>query len=198
MVAQRIARHHLARLHPGDAVVQRDPGGRDRRGAGAAVGLDDVAVDGDLAFTQCRQVDDRAQAASDQALDLDRAAALLAGGGFASRALQRRARQHAVFGRHPAARLALQPRRQPLFQRGGHQHMGIAEFHETGALGIFHHAALQRYGTQLVGGSAARPHAHSPHCLSGGKACRAACEPNFRARRKPFAASPIRCAELQR
>ena len=95
------------------------------------------------------------------------AAALLAGGGLAARALERRARQHAVFGGDPAARLALEPRRQPVFQRRGHQHMGIAEFHETGALGVFHHAALQRYGAQLVGGSAARPHAHSPQNLIG-------------------------------
>jgi hypothetical protein len=36
--------------------------------------------------------------------------------------------------------------------------MGVAEFHETRAFGVFHHAALKRYGAQLVGLSAARPH----------------------------------------
>ena len=143
--------------------MQRDPGAGDRGGAGAAVGLDDVAIDGDLPLAERRQIDDRAQAASDQALNFDRAAALLAGGGLAARTLEGRARQHAVFRGDPAARLALEPGRQPIFQRRGHQYMGIAEFHEAGAFGVFHHASLQRHGAQLVGLSAAWPHwAYSP------------------------------------
>jgi hypothetical protein len=36
--------------------------------------------------------------------------------------------------------------------------MGVAELNEARALGVFHHAALERYGAQLVGLSAARPH----------------------------------------
>ena len=153
---------HLARPHPAEAIVQGHPGAGDRGGAGAAIGLDHVAVDGDLAFADRCEVDHRTQAAPDQALDLDGAAALLARRGLASRALMGGARQHAVFGRDPAARLALEPGRQPFLQRRGHQHMGVAKFHEAGALGVFHHAALQRHGAQLVGLSAARPHGTSP------------------------------------
>jgi hypothetical protein len=37
--------------------------------------------------------------------------------------------------------------------------MSVPEFHETRALGVFHHAALERYGAKLVGLSAAWPHA---------------------------------------
>ena len=159
MVAQRLGLEHLARLHPGDAIVQRHPGAGDRRGAGAAVGLDHVAIDGDLPLAERRQIDDRAQAAPDQALDLDRAAALLAGRGLAARALRCGARQHAVFGGDPAARLAFEPGRQPVLERRRHQHVGVAELHEAGALGVFHHAAFERYGAQLVGLSAAWPHA---------------------------------------
>ena len=107
------------------------------------------------------EVDHRAQRAPDQALDLQRAPALLAGGGLAPRALVGGARQHAVFGGDPAAPLALEPGRQALFQRGGDQHMGVAELHEAGAFGVFHHAALERDGAQLVGLSAARPHSGS-------------------------------------
>ena len=151
MVAQRRGGEHVAGLHPGDAVVQRHPGAGDGGGAGAAVGLDHVAVDGDLALAERRQVDHRAQAASDQPLDFDGAATLLAGRGLAAGALERRARQHAVFGGDPAAPLALEPGRQPVLQRCRDQHMGVAELHEAGALGVFHHAALQRYGAQLVG-----------------------------------------------
>ncbi len=68
------------------------------------------------------------------------------------------ARQHAVFGGDPAAALALQPGRQALFQRGGHQHMGVAEFHHAGTFGVFDHAALQRHGAQFIGRTAAWPH----------------------------------------
>src|SRR5262249_45125585 len=82
--------------------------------------------------------------------------------GLAPGALRGGARQHAVFRGHPAAALVLEPRRQPVLERGGHQHMGVAELHEAGALGIFHHAALERYGAQLVGLSAAWPHACTP------------------------------------
>src|SRR5262249_57379444 len=37
--------------------------------------------------------------------------------------------------------------------------MGIDELHEAGTHGVLHHAALERDGAQLVGLSAARPHA---------------------------------------
>ena len=87
MVAQRVGLEHLARLHPGDAVVQRDEAAGDRGGAGAAIGLDDVAIDGDLPFAERFEVKHRAQAPADQALDFDGAAGLLAGGGLASGAL---------------------------------------------------------------------------------------------------------------
>ena len=159
MVAQRLPLHHVARLHPGDAIVQRDPGAGDGRRARSAVGLDDIAIDGDLTLAQRGKIEHRPQAAPDQPLDLDGAPALLAGGSLAPRALRGGARQHAVFGRDPAARLSLEPRRQPVLERRRDQHMGIAEFHEAGTLGVFHHAAFERYGAQLVGLSAARPHA---------------------------------------
>ena len=68
--------------------MQRDPGAGDRGGAGAAVGLDHVAVERDLALAERLQVDHGAQRAADQPLDLQRAAALLAGGGLAPGALR--------------------------------------------------------------------------------------------------------------
>jgi hypothetical protein len=58
----------------------------------------------------------------------------------------------------PYSAVTLEPGRQPFLEAGGDQHMGIAEFHETGAFGVFYHAALQRYGAQLVDLSLARPH----------------------------------------
>src|SRR5262249_56218168 len=91
--------------------------------------------------------------------DLEGGGALLAGRCRAARALGGGAWQHAVFSRDPAARLPLEPRRQPVLERRRHQHVGVAELHEAGTLGVFHHAALERDGAQLVGLSAARPHA---------------------------------------
>src|SRR5947209_2420486 len=158
MVAQRFSLEHVAALHPGDAIMQRDPRAGDGGGAGAAVGLNDVAIDRDLALSERRQIEHGTQAAPDEALDLDGAAALFSARRLPARALRRRTRQHAVFGGNPAARLSLEPWRQAVLQCGRDQHMGIAELHEAGTLGIFHDAAFERYGTQLVLLSAAWPH----------------------------------------
>ena len=84
IVAQHVGLAPCSALHPGDAVGQRHPGAGDGGGAGAAVGLDHVAIDRDLALAERLQVDRGAQAAADQALDFHRAAALLAGGGLAA------------------------------------------------------------------------------------------------------------------
>ena len=65
-------RRDLAGIPPrGQRVVQRDAGAGDRRGARAAVGLDDVAVDGhgDLA-AETAEIDDGAQRPADEPLDL--------------------------------------------------------------------------------------------------------------------------------
>jgi hypothetical protein len=63
---------------PLDRIVHRDPGAGDRGGAGAAVGLQHVAVDLQRALAERLQVDHRAQAAADQPLDLLGAPRLLA------------------------------------------------------------------------------------------------------------------------
>src|SRR5262249_33388335 len=121
-------------------------------------GLDHIAIECDLPFAQRGQIDYRPQAPSDEPLNLDSSSTLLARTCLAPRAFGRRPRQHAVFGGNPAAPLALEPGRQPLFQAGGHQHVGIAEFHKAGAFGILNHPTLQRNRTQLIHVSAARPH----------------------------------------
>src|SRR6202043_363742 len=162
IVAQHVALDHAAGFHPGDAVGERDPGAGDRGGAGAAIGLQHVAVDRDLALAEGFEVDASAQRAADQALDFDGAAALLAGGRLAPGALQRCPRQHAVFGGDPAAALALEPWWQTFFQRGRDQHMGIAELDHAGTFGIFDHAAFQRHGAQFIRRTAAWPHGNPP------------------------------------
>ena len=131
VIADRVPADDVAHLHPAEAVVERDPCPGDRGGARSPVGLNDVAVDGDLPLAERFEIDHRAQAAPDQALNLDRAPALLAGGRFAPGPLAGRTRQHAVLGGDPAARLPLEPGRQAILERRRHQHMGVAELHKA-------------------------------------------------------------------
>ena len=104
------------------------------------------------------QIGDGAQAAADQALNLLRAAGLLAGRRFAPRARVRRARQHGVFGGDPAASLAAQPGRRLVFERGGAEHMGRAEFDQAGAFRVARDIAFDRDWPQFVGGALGRTH----------------------------------------
>ena len=103
--AHRVSREHVARDEAGERVVDRHAGAGDAGGAGAAVGLQHVAVDEDLALAERVEVDHRAQTAADQALDLLSASALLAACGLAAAAGVGGTRQHAVLGGQPAAPL---------------------------------------------------------------------------------------------
>src|SRR5262245_32659082 len=158
MIAQDLGLDHVARFHPVEAVRERDPRAGNRRGAGAAVGLDHVAVDRDLPFAECRQINHRTKRAPYESLNLDSAATLLSGTRLAPCALRSGAREHAVFGGYPTAALAFEPWRQALFEAGRHQHVGVTKLNETGAFGVFHDPALERDRAQLIGLSAARPH----------------------------------------
>src|SRR5690606_923012 len=128
-------------------------------GAGAAVGLQHVAVDDDLALAERAEVDHRAQTAPDQALDLLGAAALLALGSLACAAGVGGARQHAVFGGDPALALAAQEAGYVFFNAGGAQHAGGAEFDQHRAFGVAGEAAGEADGAELVGLALAGSHA---------------------------------------
>src|SRR5690606_34378818 len=140
-------------------VVHRDAGAGDGGGAGAAVGLQHVAVHDDLALAERAEVDHRAQAAPDQALDLLGAAALLALGSLACAAGVGGARQHAVFGGDPALALAAQEAGYVFFNAGGAQHAGGAEFDQHRAFGVAGEAAGEADGAELVGLALAGSHA---------------------------------------
>src|SRR5438552_3746963 len=75
-----------------------------------------------------------AQRAADQPLDLLRAAAGAPGLARAPRV--GRAREHRVLRRHPAQGLALEEGRDLVLDRGRADHLGHAELHEDGALGM--------------------------------------------------------------
>jgi hypothetical protein len=63
------------------------------------------------------------------------------------------ARQHAVFGRHPAPPLALEKRRHPLLDAGGADHPGIAELHQHRAFGVLGELPGDPDRAQFVGGA---------------------------------------------
>mgnify|MGYP003289070592 CR=1 FL=1 len=105
----------------------------DRRAAGAAVGLEHVAVDPHRALAEGGEVHHAAQRAADEALDLDRPPVwtplrdvtplTLAGGG----------RQHSVLGRHPAATLSRHPPGNLVLDRGGADNPSPTGLDERGA-----------------------------------------------------------------
>src|SRR5690606_31566327 len=136
-------------------------------------GLEDVAVQGDGALAEPGAVDAGAQGAADQALDLERAAALLAAGGLAVAAGVGGARQHAVFGGHPAFALAAQESRYALFHARGAQHPGVAEADQYRAFGVAGVAAFQAHLAKLSGGAAAGAldgrHGHRDRVAGAGK-----------------------------
>ena len=151
----RIALDLVARLQPVHRIHQRHVGAGDGGGAGSAVGLQHVAVQGDGAFAQRPAVHAGAQGAADQALDLQRAAALLAACGLAVAAGVGGARQHAVLGRHPALALAAQEARHLVVDAGGAQHPGVAEADQHRAFRVPGVVAQDADVAHLVGLAAA-------------------------------------------
>ena len=143
-VLERVLFQHALLEQLAHRIGDRDAGARDRCGAGAAVRLQHVAIDGELSFAEQAQIDYRAQAAADQALDLLGAAALLALGRLARAAGVGGARQHAVLGGQPALALAAQEVRHTVLDAGGAQHAGVAEADQHRAFGVSGEAALDR------------------------------------------------------
>src|SRR3546814_2951052 len=127
----RVAGDQLALEQVAGGIHQRDIGTGDGGGAGAAIGLQHIAIERDRAFAERGAIHAGTQAAPDQALNLQRASALLAAGRLALAAAMGGARQHAVFGSHPALALATQKTRYTIFHAGGAQHAGRSEEHTS-------------------------------------------------------------------
>ena len=143
-VTQRQGAQQAGRNESLKRLMERHIAAGDRGRAGAAIGLQHVAVDADLALAEPGEIGHRAQAAADQPLDLLGAPALPAARRLAVGAGRRRARQHAVFGGDPAPAGVAQKRRHALLDRGGAQHMGVAELRQARALGVFGYPRLER------------------------------------------------------
>ena len=127
---------------PVDRQPQRHPAAGDRGAAGAAVGLQHVAVDGDLPLAERHPVDAGAQAAADQPLDLLGAARLLAGRRLAAAAgvVERGSMPYSAVTQ-PRPGLA-QEGRHRLLDAGGAEHVGVADADQARALGVAGDAGL--------------------------------------------------------
>ena len=138
---------------PGHRVGQGHVGAGDGGGAGATVGLQDVAVQGDGVLTQGRDVDDAAQGTADKTGDLVGTAANLASHGLSARALGAGARQHGVLGGHPALAAALAPAGDALSEGCDAQDASAAELDQDAALAVLLPAAGDGDRAQLIGGA---------------------------------------------
>ena len=143
-----------------DGEGQGDHRTGDGRGAGAAVSLEHIAVQGDGALAQLGQVNGLTQAAANQALDFNAAAVLL--DAVALLALAGGRGQHGVFRRDPALILAPQEGRHALLHRGGADHAGIAGGNQAGARRRADKIGLNGNRTGLLRQSAIITHINIP------------------------------------
>src|SRR5471030_825852 len=132
-------------------INQGNHGAGDGCGAGAAIGLDNIAIDvqGDIA--QFRHVQRCAQGTTNQTLDLQSTAALLATARFTLVTLAGGARQHAVFGGQPALALPLEETRHAIFDADRADDLGITELDQYRSLGVFGVVAGNADRAELIG-----------------------------------------------
>ena len=142
----------------GDELVEGegegDAGSGDGCGAGATVGLEDVAIEDDGAFAEGFHVDDGAEGAADEALDLVGSAADLAAFGFAGGAGEGGAGEHAVLGGDPAAAGVAEPAGDTLLDGGVAEDAGVAGLDKDGAFGGADEVGGEADRTEGVGGAA--------------------------------------------
>ena len=130
-----------------------DGGSGDGCGAGTSVGLEDVAVEDDGALAEGLHVDDGAEAAADEALDLVGAAADFAALGLAGGAGEGGAGEHPVLGGDPATAGVAEPAGDALLDGGVTEDAGVAGFDEDGAFGGGDEVGGEADGAEGVGGA---------------------------------------------
>src|SRR6266511_3769670 len=133
-----------------EGAPRRDVGAGDRRAARAAVCLEDVAVHPQRPLAERLEVGDGTNRASDQPLDLDRPAALLAARRLPIGALSGRRREQRVLGCEPAATLPVEPARHTFLDRGGAEHLRLALAEEDRAVRLLEVIREELERTKLV------------------------------------------------
>ena len=140
---------------------QRHESAGNRRSTGAAVRLDDVAIERHRPLAQLLELRHRTERTADQSLNLLRSAADASCRRLALRSRARRAGQHAVFGRDPALSRIPAKRRHAVFDTCGADDLRLARFHEHGAFGVNQVVGSDPGRTKLFGQTAVRAHSLS-------------------------------------
>jgi len=143
MILDGVARDQLGRGHEVHALVERHKAAGDGGGAGATSAW---RTSQSMMIWRSPRSSSAVTARKERPISrwiswvrpLCLPAAALAPGAFGGRA-----RQHAVFGGHPAAPGAAQEGRRLVLQARRAQHMGVAEFDQAGALSMFQHTGFQ-------------------------------------------------------
>ena len=139
-----------------DGEAGGEVGAGDRGGAGAAVGLKNVAVEPEGVLAEFAEVDDGAEGAADEALDLDGAAVDLAAGDVTGFALVRAVGEHRILGGQPATldALLLHPGGDAGFDGGGADDACFAVADEDRASGVRCDVRFEGDGAELIVGAA--------------------------------------------
>jgi hypothetical protein len=149
VIAQRVDDQPALGQKMRAGIIERQPGAGDGGAARSAVGLQDVAVERNLAFAERLEVGHRTQGTADQTLDFLGAASLLAFRRFALRTGVRRAGQHAIFGGDPARSRAAPEGRHELLDAGRAQHARVADLDQYRAFGVACELARNAHLAQL-------------------------------------------------
>ena len=162
----------------GDQGVQRDGeshgGAGDGRGAGATIGLDDVAIEDDGALAESLEVDRGAEAAADEALNFVGTPADASALAFAGGAGDGGAGEHGVLCGDPAAAGIAQPAGNALLYGGAYQDAGVAESDKDRAFGGLDEAGGEGERAKLGFGAAAGAEegggrVHKGNCKGAGR-----------------------------
>jgi hypothetical protein len=141
---------------------QRDVGARDARGARAAVGGEDVAVDPERARAQGGAIDDASERAADQPLDLHRAPRRPPLRNLARGPLAARGGEHRVLPRHPTFPPVLEMRRDAILDRHRAQNPRVPHLDQRRAQRVAQPVrGDQRWAQCVVGASVVAWHRHS-------------------------------------
>lgn len=121
-------------------------------GAGPAVGLQDIAIEPDGPWSEGLEVDHGPERASDEPLDFGRAAIESARRDIALFTVERRIREHIVFGGEPATAdfLVFHPSWHVFLHGGSADDACVAKGDEGGSCGMGGDSGLERDGAELI------------------------------------------------
>jgi len=133
-----IGGHAPSDLQAFDSSAQSKTGSGDGRGAGAAVGRENIAINPEAAGSECGEIDHRAEATTEETLNLGGTSVDLAARRVASFAAGGRSREHRVFRGKPPSRdvLIFHPAGNSFVYAGGADYLSFAATQKDRSNGV--------------------------------------------------------------